>query len=152
MATRYPNQQAHPTQSYPLQGQTPSYEYNPDLDQPWYNCQPQPVTSASVVAVATAQPTVAITTSVPPPEKDYTILAVGALVFSLLTMITCGVFIVCLPCTVPGLILAIVAMQSRGSSQKTSAGLSIGVNATVIVCFMVLVFFAMIPLLLALVA
>ena len=34
MATRYPNQQAHPTQSYPLQGQTPSYEYNPDLDQP----------------------------------------------------------------------------------------------------------------------
>ena len=130
MATRYPNQQAHPTQSYPLQGQTPSYH-------PRHNYQPQPVTSASVAAVATAQPTVAITTSVPPPEKDNSSLATGALVLSIVTMITCGLHVIYLPCTVPGLILAIVAMQSRGSSQKMNAGLSIGLNISVVTWFLV---------------
>ena len=126
MATQYyPDQQAQPPQGQPLLRQPPSYN-------PGQIYQPQPVISAGDTVVATAQPTVAATTSVPPPEADNSNLAVGALVLSLVTMITCGVHLIYLPCIVPGLILAIVAMQSRGSTQKMNAGLSIGLSISVI--------------------
>ena len=95
-----PVQQAPPPQSHHLQGQPPSYEHG--ADQPW-NRQPQPVTSASHTAVVTAQPTVATTSSVPPPITDNSrLLALAALVLSLVTLITCSATVVFLPCTLTG--------------------------------------------------
>ena len=61
-------------------------------------------------------------------------MAVSALVFSIITLVCCGTSLVCLTCTIPALVLAIVALGARGSAQKTNAGISIGLNVVVVAC------------------
>ena len=134
MATQqYPIQQAPPPQSYPLQGQPPSY-----VGQPESSCQLQTVASAE-------QTTVAITGSAEVPQTANSCLTLTALMLSIITVITCGATIVFLPCIVPGFILAIVAAYYKGKYQATNATISIGLNiAMVVCCIMVLVI--MLPL------
>ena len=124
-------------QGYPPQPQTdpttlgapPAYVYQPD--QPAYNYQPQLANATVVVA---AQPATTTTTSVSPPEENHSGIAICALVFSLCTLFTCGASVICLSLSIPALILAIVALGTRGNSQKTNAGISIGLNVGVVVC------------------
>ena len=131
----------HTVQGYPPQPQTDpttqgpptAYVYQPD--QPAYNYQPQ-LTNATVVVAA--QPVTATTTSVSPPEENHSRIAISALVFSLCTLFTSGALIICLSLSIPALVLAIVALGTRGNSQKTNAGISIGLNVAVVVCTVVL--------------
>ena len=128
-------------QGYPPQPQTdptrqalpPAYVYQPD--QPAYNYQPQLGNATVVVA---AQPGTATTASVSPPEENHSRIAICALVFSLCTLFTSGALIICLSFSIPALILAIVALGTRGRSQKTNAGISIGLNVAVVVLTVVL--------------
>ena len=132
-----PKVQGYPPQNYPPQPQTdpttqgpsPAYVYQPD--QPAYNYQPQLANATVVVA---AQPVTATTTSVSPPEENHFGIAICALVFSLCTLFTSGAFFFCLSFSIPALVLAIVALATRGNSQKTNAGISIGLNVAVVVC------------------
>ena len=114
------------------QGLPPAYVYKPD--QPTYNYQPQ---LANTTVVVTAQPATA-TTVVSPPEENHSGIAICALVFSLCTLFTCGASVICLSFSIPALILAIVALSTRGNSQKSNAGVSIGLNVAVVVCTVVL--------------
>ena len=120
---------AYPTTQEP----PPAYVYKPD--QPAYNYQPQLANATVVVA---AQPVTATTTRVSPPEENHSGIAICALVFSLCTLFTCGSLIICLSLSIPALILAIVALATRGNSQKSNAGISIGLNVAVVVCSVVL--------------
>ena len=121
-------------QAYPPQGQAyPPPSYDSKGGQPGYDYQPQTTTSTNVVVVST-QPGVATTTSVAPPEQQNTRLAVFALVFSIITLVCFGCSCLYLTCIIPALILAIVALSGKGSSQKTNAGISIGLSATAFVC------------------
>ena len=120
-----PQPQTDPT----TQGPPPAYVYQPD--QPAYNYQPQLANATVVVA---AQPVTATTTSVSPPEENHSGIAICALVFSLCTLFTCGASVICLSLSIPALILAIVALGTRGNSQKSNAGISIGLNVAVVVC------------------
>ena len=141
-----PTVQGYPPQGYPPQthdfppayptleqGPPPAHGYKPD--QPAYEYEPQ---LANTTAVVAAQPVTATTTPVSPPEEDHSIVAVCALVFSVVTLMTCGVFVICLALSIPALILSIVAVSSRGRSQKSKAGISIGLNVAVVVCTVVL--------------
>ena len=114
-------------------GPPPAYVYQPD--QPAYNYQPQLANATVVVA---AQPVTATTTSVSPPEENHSGIAICALVFSLCTLFTCGASVICLSLSIPALILAIVALGTRGRSQKNNAGISIGLDVAVVVCTMFL--------------
>ena len=133
----YPPQSvAYPPQSvaYPPQGQAyPPPSYDSKGGQPGYGYQPQ-TTATTNVAVVTAQPAAATTTYVSKPEQQNTGLAVCALVFSIITLVCFGCSCLYLTCIIPALILAIVALSGKGSSQKTNAGISIGLSATVVVC------------------
>ena len=141
-----PTVQGYPPQGYPPQthdfppayptleqGPPPAHGYKPD--QPAYGYEPQ---LANTTAVVAAQPVTATTTPVSPPEEDHSIVAVCALVFSVVTLMTCGVFVICLALSIPALILSIVAVCSRGQSQKKKAGISIGLNVATVVCTAVL--------------
>lgn len=135
MATQhYPEQQAYPPQSYPPQGQPPSYNYN--TDQTGYNYQPQSASASNLPVMA--QPAGANTSSVPHPEAGNPGLAVGALVFSVITLLFCGSSIIFLCCAIPGFILAIEAMRTEGSSQTNNARISICLNITTFICFTVI--------------
>ena len=57
-----------------------------------------------------------------PPEEDHSGMALSALVFSIVTFVYCGTSLVCLTCTIPALVLAIMALGARGSAQKTNDG------------------------------
>ena len=140
-----PTVQGYPPQGYPPQthglppanptleqGPPPAYGYKPD--QPAYGYQPQLANTTVVVA---AQPVTATTTRVSPPEENHAGVAICALVFSLFTLITCGGSVICLTLSLPALILSIVALSSRGRSQKNNAGISIGLNVAVVVCTVV---------------
>ena len=129
-AQGYPPQpQTDPT----TQGLPPAYVYQPD--QPAYNYQPQ-LTNATVVVAA--QPVTTTTAGVSPPEENHSGIAICALVFSFCTLFTCGAFLICLSLSIPALILAIVALGTRGNSQKSNAGVSIGLNVAVVVLTVVL--------------
>ena len=110
-----------------------AYVYKPD--QPAYNHQPQLANATIVVA---GQPVTTTTTGVYPPKENSTGIVICALVFSLCTLFTCGASVICLSLSIPALILAIVALGTRGNSQKTNAGISIGLNVAVVVCTMFL--------------
>ena len=142
-AQKYPEDEYQPAPaqfplqpvSLPPQTNPPGYQY---VGQAGY----QPITDTSTVAtVVTSQPTLASVSS--PPEADYTPVAIVALVLSIITTVCCGVFcfflIYPLACTVPALILAIVALVTRGTAQKTNAAVSIGLSVAIIVATVVLV-------------
>ncbi len=76
-----------------------------------------------------------------PPPKDNTNVAICALIFSIITLICCGPYLICLTCSIPALILAIMAMTSNGTKQTNNAGISITLNVVVIVCSVVTVIF-----------
>ena len=124
--------QSQPAAGYPSQGQPPSYDYG---GQPGYQPMPAPppVTACNTTVVVASQPSAVTTTYQPPPEEDHSGMAVCALVFSIITLIFCGTSLVCLTCTIPALILAVVALGARGSAQKSNAGISIALNAVVVV-------------------
>ena len=124
-----PKSQAYPQgQAYP----PPPYDYKPK--QPVYYT-PQ-TTSPSVVMVSSQPRPVATTTHLSPPraQQDNSGMAICALVFSIFTLFCCSTSCICLVFSIPALILAIVALTTTGSSQKTNAGISIGLNVAVVVC------------------
>ena len=121
----------YPPKAYDLPPVYPALEHGPP---PEHGYQPQ-VDNTTVVV---AQPVTTTTTRVSPPEEDQSGVAVCAFVFSLLTLITCGASVICLTLSLPALILSIVALNSRGRSQKSNATISIGLNAAVVVCTVVL--------------
>ena len=111
----------------PAQGPPPPYDY-----------QAEQLTNTT--AVVEIQPKAAATcTPFSPPEKDYSKIAICAFLFSLCTLITCGVSLICLSLSIPALILSIVAMGTKGSAKKNSAGVSIGLNVAVVICSVLLV-------------
>ena len=141
-----PTVQGYPPQGYPPQthdlppayptleqGSPPAYVYKPD--QTAYGYQPQLADTTVVVA---AQPVTATTTRVSPPEENHSGVAICALVFSIFTLITCGASLICLSFSIPALVLSIIALNTRGRSQKSNAGISIGLNVAVVVCTTVL--------------
>ena len=138
MATPY--NPSYPYQPFQPQGQA---AYPPPVDygtidkqyQPAYNYQPQ---SGNATVVVAAQPVTATTTVVSPPEENHSGIAICALVFSLCTLFTSGALIICLSLFIPALFLAIVALSTRGRSQKGNAGISIGLNVAVVVLTVVL--------------
>ena len=81
--------------------------------------------------VVSAQPTPVATTFWQ--EQEYSEMAACAFVFSLITLICCGASLLCLTCSVPALILAIMAMGTTGSSQKNNAIISIALNVGAVV-------------------
>ena len=93
-----------------------------------------PVAGTSATVVVTGQPTSVSATCQSPPEEDHSGIAVCAVIFSIITLICCGVSLVCLTCTIPALVLAFMAMGAKGSAQKTNAGISIGLNVVVVAC------------------
>ena len=138
----YPSQpQADFPSPYPTQGQYPAEVYKPDQPPPAY--EPQLTNTTIVVA---AQPMTATTTSVSPPGKDHKGIAICALVFSLCTLFACGASLICLSLSIPALILSVVALGTRGKSQKTNAGISIGLNVAVLVCSVVLLVAVVTPI------
>ena len=148
----------YPPRGYPPQAQAdlpPAYAthepvsppaYNSEADQLSYNFHPKPSTSTVVVAarapasvpVATQPTTSATSTRVSPPMEDHSGMAVCALVFSIITLITCGASVICLFFSIPALILSIAALRIRGEWQKSHACISIGLNVAVVVCTVVL--------------
>ena len=137
-------QQGYPPQpqSNPAQGPPPAYDYK--VDQPAYN-YPLHVTNPSVVVAAQPTAATATTTHLSPPEKDYSGIAICALVFSLCTMITCGMSLICLSLSIPALVLSIVAMGTRGSSQRNNAGISIVLNVIAVICTVVILIAVVTP-------
>ena len=145
-----PTVQGYPPQGYPPQthdipppyptleqGPPPAYVYTPD--QTAYGYQPQLTNTTVVVAAQPAvPPPTATTTHVSPPEENHSGIAICALVFSIFTLITCGASLICLSFSIPALVLSIIALNSRGRSQKSNAGISIGLNVAVVVCTAVL--------------
>ena len=123
----YPPQTDLPP-AYPTQGPPPAYVYK--QDQPAYNYQPQLANTTVVVA---AQPMTATTTRVSPPEEDHSGMAVCAVLFSFCTLIVCGAPLICLAFSIPALILSVMALWSRGESQKSHACTSIRLNVAVVV-------------------
>ena len=145
MATPY--NPSYPYQPFQPQGQAaypPPVDYGTidKPDQPAYNYQPQ---SGNATVVVAAQPVTTTTAGVSPPEENHSGIAICALMFSLCTLFTCGALIICLSLSIPALILAIVALGTRGNSQKSNAGISIGLNAAVVVCSVVLLVAVVIP-------
>ena len=159
MAAPYPDQHAYPPQPYqqfpkggyqpapaqlpsqqgkpfPVQGPPHGYDYGA---QPGYQPipAPAPVTATSTNVVMTAQPTPVTTIYQAPTKQDYSGMAVGALVFSVITLLCCG-SLLSLTCSIPALILAIVAFRTTGSSQKSKAGISIALNVTAVICTVLL--------------
>ena len=134
----YPPQgQPYPPQGqpYPPQGQPyppPFYDYK--AGQPGYDYQPQPATSTNTTTVVALQPKTTTTAYVSPPAEDSSGIAICALVFSIFTLLCCGLSLICLAFSIPALILAIVALGSSGSAQKKNAGISIGLNVAVVIC------------------
>ena len=122
--------------AYPTQGPPPAYVDVYKQDQPAYNYQPQLANTTVVVA---AQPMTATTTRVSPPGEDHSGMAVCALVLSLCTLSLCGASVICLAFSIPALILSVVALWTRGKSQKNNACVSIGLNVAVVVCTVVLI-------------
>ena len=122
-------------QSNPAQGPPPAYDYK--VDQPAYN-YPVQVTNASVVVAAQPTAATATTARLSPPEKDYSGIAICALLFSMCTVIVCGMSLICLSLSIPALILSIEAMGTRGSSQRNNAGISIVLNVIAVICTVVL--------------
>ena len=127
--------QSNPPPAYPTQEPPPAKFYYPDQPLPAYTYEPQVTNTTLVVA---AQPMTATTTSVSPPGKKHTGIAICALVFSLCTLFACGWSVICLSLSIPALILSVVALGDRGKPQKTNAGISIGLNVAVLVCCVVL--------------
>ena len=121
--------QSAPAQ-FPSQAKPPSYDYGGTGYQ-------TPVAGTSATVVVTGQPASVTGTYQSPPEEDHSGMAVCAVVFSIITLVCCGTSLVCLTCTVPALVLAIMALGARGSAQKTNAGISIGLNMVVVVCTVV---------------
>ena len=145
MATPYnPSYPYQPFQPHGQAAYPPPVDYGTidKPDQPAYNYQPQPGNATVVVA---AQPVMATTAGVSPPEENHSGIAICALVFSLCTLFTSGAFLICLSLSFPALILAIVALGTRGNSQKSNAGISIGLNVAVVVLTVVLVVAVVIP-------
>ena len=134
----YPHQeQPYPQEGepYPQQGQPYPQEGQPYLP-PSYDSQPQPSTSANTTIVVTSQPATLTTASMSPPKNQQSV-AICALVFSIITLICCGPYLIFLTCSIPALILAIMAIMSTGTKQKNNAGISITLNVVVIVCSVV---------------
>ena len=136
-----PTVQGYPPQGYPPQTHDLPPPYStleqrlPPANQPGHSYQPQLANTSFVVA---AQPVTATpTTRVSPPEENHYGVAVCALVFSILTLMTCGASVICLSFSIPALILSIIALNTRGRSQKSNAGISIGLNVAVVVCTVV---------------
>ena len=138
MATQnYPEEQAieFPPQSYPPpKGQPPLYNHS--VDPPGHNYQPQSVATSSHTVMV--QPAAVNTSSVPHPETGNICLAAFSLVLSLITLTLCAGTFFLLPCIIPGFILAVVAMTTKGSSQKKYAGISIGFSVATFVSTVVL--------------
>ena len=137
-----PTVQGYPPQGYPPQTHDLPPPYStleqglPPANQPGHSYQPQLANTSFVVA---AQPVTATTTTrVYPPEENHYGVAVCALVFSILTLMACGASVICLSFSIPALILSIIALNTRGRSQKSNAGISIGLNVAVVVCTVVL--------------
>ena len=135
---QFPSQQDKP---FPVQGQPPGYDYGGQpgyVGKPGYQPMPAPppVTATTTTVVMTAQPTPVTTAYQAPPESDYSGMAVCALVFSIITLLCFGCSLFGLICSIPALILSIAALGSTGSSQKSHAGISIALNVTVVMCFL----------------
>ena len=128
---QFPSQ---PGGAFPPQGKPPAYvDYGgPPGHQPLL--APPPVTATSTTVVVGSQPTSVTAAYQPPPEEDHSGIATCALVFSIITLLCCGTFLLCLTCSIPALILAIVSLGARGSAQKSNAGISIALNVVVVVC------------------
>ena len=125
---KYPEGEYQPAPTrFPAQAKPPAYDYGGDGYQ-------TPVAGTSATVVVAGQPTSVTATYQSPPEEDHSGMAVSALVFSIITLVCCGTSLVCLTCTIPALVLAIVALGARGSAQKTNAGISIGLNVVVVAC------------------
>ena len=94
---------------------------------------------ACTSVVVQAQPTAATTTYVPPSGEvtrgfttfalGLSISALGGSFFSLFSLV----------CSIPALILAIVAVKTTGAAQKASAGVSIALSVVTYVCVIVLI-------------
>ena len=105
-----------------LQGKVHAYDYGETGYQ-------TPVDNTSATVMVAGQPTnmkyqrTSVTaTYQSPPEEDHSGMALSALVFSIVTFVYCGTSLVCLTCTIPALVLAIMALGARGSAQKTNDG------------------------------
>ena len=163
-SAQYPSPQVedYPPQGYPPQVQAdspppyPTHEpvsppaYNSKADQLAYNFQPQPTNTSAVVVAAqepvAARPTMwAISNHVSPPERDQSGAAVCALVFSIITLITCGATLICLSLSIPALILSIKALGMRGNLQNRKVCISIVLNVAVVVCTVVLLVVVVTP-------
>lgn len=120
--SQFPTQQARtfPTETHPPGcGHAGQTDYHPVTD------------TSTAATVVTTQPSVVSVVS--PPKESHTPVAISALVLSVITMICCGLpFPYLLICTIPALVLAIVAMVTRGKTQKINAGVSIGLSVAVI--------------------
>ena len=115
------------------------------MPSPSYDSQPQPSTSANTTIVVTSQPATLTTASMPPPKNQQSV-AICALIFSIITLICCGPYLICLTCSIPALILAIMAMTSTGTKQTNNAAISITLNVVVTVCSVVSVIaFTLLP-------
>ena len=133
---QFPSQQAAPL---PPQNQPPPYAYGGQQPQQGYQPMPAPapVTSSNTTVVVASQPAPVTAIYQSPPEEDHSGMAVCAIVFSIITLLCCGFSLFFLMCSIPALILAIVALGTRGSAQKSNAGISIGLNVVVVVCTVV---------------
>ena len=133
---QFPSQQAAPL---PPQNQPPPYAYGGQQPQQGYQPMPAPapVTSSNTTVVVASQPAPVTAVYQSPPEEDHSGMAVCAIVFSIITLLCCGFSLFFLMCSIPALILAIVALGTRGSAQKSNAGISIGLNVVVVVCTVV---------------
>ena len=133
----YPHQPVHHTALEP----PPAYDYNEE--QLAYNYSP-PLANTTVVVAA--QPAPATTTRLSPPVKDHTGIALCAFMFSVCTLVVCGPSLICLPLSIPALILSLLALGVKGSAQKNNAGVSIALNVAVVVFTVVLVVAVVTPI------
>ena len=120
-------------QVHPLQGQ-PQPPLGQACPPPYSEYPPQTATFTNATVVVAMQPMAASTTRVSTPAKDHSGIAICALIFSIFTLLCCGSSLICLAFSIPALILAIVALTTTGSSQRTNANISIGLNTVVVVC------------------
>ena len=143
MADQY-NQQGCPAPGpagYPLQAldkndlpQVPDAPSDPAFEQyhppPSYGYKPPTDTSNNTVVLQN-QSTTAVTTVSPPAETNSKLVRV-ALVLSCTALLFISVGNVV--CTIPAIILAIVATRTTGSVQKRTAGASIGFSVASLAC------------------
>lgn len=107
----------------------PSDQYHPP---PSHGYTPPTDTTTNTVVLQN-QPTAAVPTVSPPAETNSKLVR-AALVLSCTALLFISVGN--LVCTIPAIILAIVATRTTGSVQKRTAGASIGLSVAALVCLL----------------